>query len=152
MNDPESPYTVGARFAALFGRFEFALKRGGFLSNKNVAQADWTKFARWLGQDFFDHVVKSNLATNLLNDPPRKLMRDGLTWMPRKPAPLRDVEELFVQGVCRVRNSYMHGEKFVGGPDANQWERDVQLVRDALAVLSEAEDREPRVSAILRQR
>jgi hypothetical protein len=143
---------MAVRFAALFGRFEFALKRAGFLLNKDIAQADWSSFARTLGPDFFDHVVKSNKAPSLLSEPPRKLMRDGLTWMPERPAALKNVEELFVQGVCRVRNSYLHGEKFVGGPEASQWERDVQLVRESLAVLSEAEDREPRVSAILAQR
>ena len=76
-------------------------------------------------------------------------MRDGLTWMPEKPEPLRNVEELFVQGVCRVRNSYLHGEKFVGGPDAKQWERDSKLVREALAVLSEAVNGNPQVAAIM---
>jgi len=45
----------------------------------------------------------------------------------------------------------MHGEKFVGGPDADQWERDTKLVREALAVLREAANREPQVAAILAQ-
>jgi len=60
-----------------------------------------------------------------------------LQWAPETPFPLTNVHELIVQGVCRVRNSYLHGEKFRGGPDG-QWERDVTLIREAHAVLDEA--------------
>lgn len=63
-------------------------------------------------------------------------MADGLAWQPEKPAPLRNVTELFVQGVCRVRNSYLHGEKFVGSGDPGQWKRDTTLIEEAFAVLT----------------
>ena len=149
MKNEDDPYRMGAAFAHLFGRFEFALKRSGFLANKDIAEADWRVFARSLGRNFFDAVVKQNLAPNLLREPLRKLMKDGLTWKPEKPKALTNVEELFIQGVCRVRNSYLHGEKFVGGPQAEQWERDVQLVREAFAVLREAKSVNPKVAAIL---
>jgi hypothetical protein len=115
---------MAAEFAQLFGRFEFALKRCGFLINRDVAMADWGAFATSLGSDFFDYVVDASLAPNLLREPPRRLMKDGLTWMPEQPAPLETVEQLFVQGVSRVRNSLLHGEKFVGGWEIAQWERE----------------------------
>ena len=44
-----------------------------------------------------------------------------------------------LNGVCRVRNSYIHGEKFTGGPEG-QWDRDTTLIMEAHAVLKEAMD------------
>lgn len=133
-----SVYEVASEFAWLFGKYEYALKRSGFQKEKSkVAEADWEAFAAELTEEFFQHVDKNNIAPTLINHPPRKLMAD-LTWLPEKPLPLASVDDLFVRGVCRVRNSYIHGEKFVGGPDGDKWERDVTLVVEALAVLKEA--------------
>ena len=142
-----NPYDDDRELVALFGRFEYALKRSDFLRNNPVAQADWNKFARELGPDFFEHVKRTKLAETLLGDPPRKLMREGLKWEPKHPEPLNDVIELFEKGVCRVRNSLLHGEKFVGRPD--RWERDATLVSEALVVLREAQNRVPAVAALL---
>jgi hypothetical protein len=64
-------------------------------------------------------------------------MADGLRWEPEWPDRLTNVEDLFVKGVCRVRNSYVHGEKFIGGD--RSLERDARLVREALAILQLAE-------------
>jgi hypothetical protein len=142
-----NPYEVGEELAALFGRFEHALKRSDFLRNRPDAQADWNKFARALGPDFFEHVKRSKLAETLLSNPPRRLMTESLKWEPEHSEPLNDVVELFEQGVCRVRNSLLHGEKFVGR--AEQLERDTTLVSEALAVLREAQDRVPAVAKLL---
>lgn len=121
-------------FGELFGRFEYALKRSDHLAKgKAHAEADWRSYAKALGPDFFKEVVSSGVAPTLINDPPRKLMREGLTWSRSDSGPLKDVEDLFVHGVCRVRNSLQHGEKFVGGH--GQWERDSRLVSEALQVL-----------------
>lgn len=138
-------YEVAAEFAFLFGQYEHALKRNGFQKEKSkVAEADWEAFAAALTEDFFQHVDKNNIARTLIDHPPRKLMAD-MTWLPEKPLPLQSVDDLFVRGVCRVRNSYIHGEKFVGGPDGNNWERDGTLVVESLAVLREAAGRVPRI-------
>ncbi|ESX49437.1 hypothetical protein NLY43_25510 [Mesorhizobium sp. C416B] len=141
------PYDDGRELARLFGRFEHALKRTGFLKNRPDAQADWDAFAQALGPTFFADIVNAGVASTLIGDPPRRLMREGLTWQPEYPAPLGNIHQLIVQGVCRVRNSYVHGEKFQGGPDT--WERDGTLVAEALAVLREAQGRVPAVSALL---
>lgn len=89
-----------------------------------------------MGQGFFDHVVTSGVAKTLVGEPPRRLLAD-MQWDPPNPVPLTNVAQLIVNGVCRVRNSYFHGEKFMGGP-AGQWERDAKLVEEAHAVLKEA--------------
>lgn len=132
-----NPYEIAREFAQKFGEAEYALKRSGRLrQNKDVAEADWDAFARDLGHDFFHTIVEMGIAKTLIGQPPRRLMND-LLWAPEKPVPLTNVQELIVQGVCRVRNSYLHGEKFVGGPEG-QWERDATLIKEAYAVLDEA--------------
>lgn len=142
-------YDVAAEFARLFGQYEHSLKRNGFQKKKSkVAEADWEAYAAALSEDFFEHVNKSDIARTLIDHPPRKLMAD-LTWLPEKPFALTSVDDLFVRGVCRVRNSYIHGEKFVGGPDGENWERDGTLVFEALAVLKEAAGRIPGVAPAL---
>lgn len=123
--------------AGAFGDAEYALKRSSRLrQNKDVAEADWDAFARDLGPDFFTTIVDKGIAKTLISEPPRRLMND-LQWAPEIPTPFTNVQELIVQGVCRVRNSYLHGEKFRSGPNG-QWERDVTLIQEAHAVLGEA--------------
>jgi hypothetical protein len=132
-----NPYADARDLGDLFGRFEHALKRTGHLKKgRKDAQADWSSFANALGDGFFEEVISSGIADTLVNDPPRKLMAD-LSWQPAQAPQLTTVEELFVQGVCRVRNSYVHHEKFV--TDGEQRERDAKLVHEALAVLQAAE-------------
>ncbi|MDF1836159.1 MAG: hypothetical protein P1U62_14960 [Alteraurantiacibacter sp. bin_em_oilr2.035] len=123
MNDP---YKVAAEFARAFGEAEYAMKRFGNLrQDREAAQADWNAFARDLSQDFFAAIVDIGIAKTLIGEPPRSLTND-LQWAPETPVPLTNVHELIVQGVCRVRNSYLHGEKFRGGPNG-QWARDIRL-------------------------
>jgi len=144
------PYEIAREFAYEFGRFEYALKRSGFLLTKAAdARADWRKFATALGDAFFADVRDSGIAPTILVHPPRKLMQDGLKWMPEQPPPITNVVDLMEKGVCRIRNSYLHGEKFTGGPDGAQWNRDTLLVAEAMAVLLAAHDRVPAVRALL---
>ena len=132
-----NPYETANVFAADFRRMEYALKRSSYVrKNKKHAQADWDRFAQDLGADFFDHVMAEGIAKTLIGHPPRQLLAD-LQWSPENPAPLANVAQLFANGVCRVRNSYIHGEKFTGGPEG-QWERDTLLIQEAHAVLNEA--------------
>lgn len=133
-----NPHAVAIKFAADFGAMEYALKRSPEFrrKHKTIAEADWDAFANHLGQEFFEHVVKSGIAKTLIGQPPRRLLAD-LQWDPPSPAPLSNVLQLIVNGVCRVRNSYLHGEKFTGGPEG-QWERDARLIEEAHAVLKEA--------------
>ena len=131
------PYKASGAFIAEFRQTEYALKRTGYLrGNKDVAEADWDRFTSDLGAQFFEHIVKTGIAKTLIGEPPRRLMAN-MQWSPPNPAPLANVAQLLINGVCRVRNSYIHGEKFVGGPEG-QWERDLMLVAEAHAVLKEA--------------
>jgi hypothetical protein len=132
-----SPYDDGQRLAALFGHFEHVLKRTGFLKGRRHAEADWTSFAASLGEAFLAEVRQRGIADTLIHEPPRTLMADGLRWEPELPDPIENVVELFVRGVCKVRNSYVHGEKFVGGD--RSIERDATLVHEALLILELAQ-------------
>ncbi len=132
-----NPYKAAEAFAADFRSFEYALKRSGYLhKNRDVAGANWDEFAQALGHSFFDHVVAKGIAKTLIGHPPRRLLAN-MQWSPPNPAPLANVAQLIIYGVCRVRNTYIHGEKFTGGPEG-QWERDAILIAEARAVLKEA--------------
>lgn len=132
--DAPNPHAAAAAFAEDFRRAEYALKRSGYLRKRDVAEADWDAVARELGPAFHDRVVALGIAPTLVRRPPRRLMSD-LTWGPDEPAPLANAAQLIVNGVCRVRNSYIHGEKFTGGPEG-QWDRDLALVTEAHVVLT----------------
>lgn len=139
--------SVSSEFSALFGRFEHALKREGFLkAGRRDAQADWVGFAKALGPPFYQEIVERQLAETLIKEPPGRLLNEGLIW-DRPEAVLSNTVELFERGVCRVRNSLVHGEKLVGDPA--QRDRDIVLIRDALNVLQAASDRVPGVSGRL---
>jgi hypothetical protein len=136
-NAADNPYEIARAFALDFGRAEYALKRSKYLrKNKEIAEVDWDAFARDLGVDFFANVVAKGIAKTLVGDPPRRLMAD-MKWSPDKTSPLTNVHQLMIEGVCRVRNSLLHGEKFTGGPEG-QWARDRTLITEAHAVLIEA--------------
>ncbi|RMI05379.1 hypothetical protein U8C41_00320 (plasmid) [Sinorhizobium meliloti] len=132
-----NPYEVAEALVRDFRAMEYALKRSGFRrQDREAAEPNWDLFAQSLGANFFDHVVAAGIAKTLIGDPPRRLLAD-MSWSPPNPAPLTNVAQLIVNGVCRVRNSYVHGEKISGGPEG-QWQRDVTLILEAHAVLKEA--------------
>lgn len=132
-----NPYQIAEAFAADYRAAEYALKRAGHL-RKGIAhaEADWDAFAVTLGASFFEHVMEAGIATTLIGKPPRRLL-STMEWSEPRAVPLANVHELMVMGVCRVRNSYFHGEKFVHGPEG-QWARDATLISEAHAVLSRA--------------
>ena len=142
-----NPYVAAEKFAALFRDAEYGLKRSAFLRpGKDNAEADWDRFAQSLGEPFFDRIMEKGIAATLVGDPPRQLKADGLEWTPKEATPLTNVHQLIIHGVCRVRNSYLHGEKFRGGPDG-QWDRHATLIEEAHAVLAEALVYRPRKDA-----
>lgn len=133
-----SPHKSAEAFVKAFREAEYALKRSKYLRrNKATAEADWDLFAQDLGQEFFHEVMASGIAKTLIGYPPRQLLAETMTWSPPEPKPLTTVAQLIIVGVCRVRNSYVHGEKFTGGPEG-QWDRDATLIDEAHKVLDAA--------------
>lgn len=98
----KNPNLAATKFAADFGAMEDAMKRSPNYRRKNkaIAEADWDLFAKDLGQEFFEHIVKSGVAKTLIGEPPRRLLAD-MQWAPPNPAALSNVAQLLVNGVCR---------------------------------------------------
>lgn len=133
----ENPHDIAKAFGDAFGEAEYALKRSGFLKKGIVvAEADWDEFSKKLGAAFYADIVAKQIATTLIGRPPRVYLATG-EWSPDNLPRLANVNMLIVMGMCRVRNSYIHGEKFRGGP-AGQWDRDIILVKEAHDVLNAA--------------
>jgi hypothetical protein len=135
-------------FSARFRHFDHVLKRTEYLDRRQErASVNWRSFGESLGEAFLTEVRDSGIAPNLLQEPPRVLGRGGLTFEPQRQSPIASVGDLFVRGVCQVRNKYFHGEKLLGDPAVDQ--RDLSLIREADAVLNLAASRHPAYSQAL---
>jgi hypothetical protein len=131
------PRDLTVEFIGVFARFEYALKRAGYVEgdDKRVGAA-WDRFARdltALGPDILAPIV--GCCPYLLNHPPKKqVLEDGqLAWEVRGPAGGPAIEEILLS-VRTVRNNVFHGGKFPEGAVAEPL-RDEHLIRDCLAVL-----------------
>lgn len=132
-------------FTALFARVEHALRRTGYArADQDRAVVDWRKFAKELGDGFFTYVCKSRRAVTLVGEPPRIYHRDR-GMLPKVQKPIKDVEQLFTRGVCQVRNSIVHGEKYVDFATP----RDDALVNEANWVLEQAVGHHPKITELL---
>jgi hypothetical protein len=135
-------------FAALFARVEHTLRRNGYArKDRSRSVVDWALFAKELGQTFFDTIRTGRKAKTLIGEPPRIYHRDK-GFLPEVQIPIADVVELFLRGVCQVRNNIVHGEKYV--EDGSK--RDDDLVQGANFVLEQAINRHPALKDIERFR
>lgn len=138
--DEQEPEPSGAVIAAdlevkffkLFSRFEFALKKAGYLRVRaGRISAHWDKFASDLGAQFFDAVIENQVADTIIQQPPNKQVVDEgseLGWKACKPP--ENTVDLFV-AVRRVRNNLFHG-----GKHENPFnDRDQELLSQGIAVL-----------------
>ncbi len=126
-------------YLELFGKAEGCMKRGKFIkNNKRRAEADWTKLARWLGDDFFNEILQSNKARTLIDMPPKAFLHET-GWENQQPRPIDQVEDLFIRGICSVRNNLTHGDKYIGTDVDGQ--RDTILIKEATFVLQQALDK-----------
>jgi hypothetical protein len=123
---------VAVRFFESFARFENALKRAGYLKNKEIAEADWDRFARDLEPSFLDDVRASGQASTLISQPPKRRVtrNDRLEW--QEAQQVTDAASLF-NAIRRARNNLYHGEKFIGAPSPDN--RDKRLLGESLWVL-----------------
>lgn len=130
-------------FFSVFSRFEFALKRGGFLGGAigRKAAPDWDTFAGALGNDLFDRLRATKEADIFFTAQPKRLVRTGPEEVEfQDQAPIVNLQQLF-EAVRLVRNNLFHGEKVAVS------DRDRRLMAASLFVLDEAMEacaREPR--------
>lgn len=104
------------QFVSAFSRFEYSLKRSGYLKAGKKAEADWDTYANGLrgrfstvGQRTFQDAVKF-----LINDPPKTqiVSESGLGW---SSTPMGDgelYERYVLRLVSTVRNNLFHGGKY----------------------------------------
>ncbi len=127
----------------LFSRFEYALKRRGFVSVTHGGQVkpDWDRYARendWLTNEnglrrpvdsIRDHVEY------LLKVPPKKQVveEQDLTWKPDNHDGPDDLVRVLTL-VRRVRNNLFHGGKFPGAP-VEEIARDRRLLEASIEIL-----------------
>lgn len=120
-------------FLDLHGRVENALRNVGYLKKIDRAEADWSELAKALGEDFFKEVRDSGIALTLIAERPRKQMAANLDWQPPKALQVTNTQELFVNGVCQVRNHIAHHQKFRGSQQ--EIDRDMKLVEESYSIL-----------------
>jgi hypothetical protein len=123
---------------------EHAMKRCDFCADhKDIAEADRDKLSKALGEKFFEEGAGSGEAPTLLARRPRKLKRQPSAWQPAEALPVTNAKELFVKGICQVRNNLFHGEKFRGSPESR--ERDAALVAESEWVLKLVREKLPQL-------
>lgn len=129
-------------FFLFFARFEYALKRAGYVSSSHDAKADWNRFAEGhatlLSSKRSDEFER---AVQLIRDsPPKKqTIREGrLGWAADNFVGTFDEARLLIL-VCRIRNNLFHGGKFPDGPE-DDIARDRALLEAGLTVMQECLD------------
>lgn len=141
-----------------FSRFEYCLKRGGFL-RKGIEEAvpDWDTFAKSLRGRLTDGPSDDFRQGHLVltNRPPKKQMvtpSGGLGWR-ESTRGVKEADEAFLLRLVRtVRNNLFHGGKFPypDGPVQDP-ARGRDLVRAALDVLRECRRVSPRIDSLFQE-
>lgn len=132
------PRELTLEFLGTFARFEFALKKAGYVEgDERRASAAWDAFANDVAK-LEPSVLTSALDTcpYLLQHPPKKqTLRDGrLHWVERQGTSGSKIGDALLS-VRTVRNNVFHGGKFPDGPIAEPL-RDERLIRECLALLN----------------
>src|SRR6266496_5519848 len=118
-------------FFLFFARFEYALKRAGFVRDPEQPKADWDEYAR-RQSDLLDkntEVQFRDAVAYLKKSPPKKqvISQHGeLGWSDDRFSGPLDLSRVFIL-VRRVRNNLFHGEKFPIDPEG-EFSRDRKLL------------------------
>lgn len=131
------------KFFLIFSRFEYALKRSGFLpegeEGKNIdAQADWSAFAKSIQSELAerkrDEEGLSRAIDYLIGNPPGKQIvkrGDSGRELGRKSSkPTGSEAEVLSTYIRRVRNNLFHGVKY-----PFDHAQDLKLIQNANIVL-----------------
>jgi hypothetical protein len=142
-------------FFAVFSRFEYALKRSGFIPKgkdsvpkDGDAKADWTTYELELRGQFAkiqDQEFLEACAYITLEAPKKQVVEDGrLGWEPANPHEFKERDVLIL--LRRVRNNLFHGGKYPSGPVPDQ-ARNNNAIRSCLVVLDACLGLSPNVAA-----
>ena len=129
------------QFFVTFSRFEYALKRAGFIKRDGYSNVlpNWCRFAErldaWLADITGTEFTKAK--SYLLREPPLKLIFDKSGEIILCPPERRGNEsdaEYLLRLVRDVRNNLFHGGKYPDGPVSDQ-ARNSQLLQACLTIL-----------------
>ena len=123
-------------FFLMFSRFEYALKRSGYLKgSKEYVEADWEKFGNDI-EPRIDIDINEILKAKkyLLNNPPKKqvIENSNLSWKTMNN--LNDDIRSLIHVVKVVRNNLFHGGKDPCGT-IDEVSRDNELIENSIIVL-----------------
>lgn len=137
-------------FFCIFSRFDYALKRSGFMIHNRDRRADiswpsadYNGFSIALGEDFFENIKNSHDASILFNAPPLRqiICNDQPTWPPRENAASPDNCKKLFESIKHIRNNLFHGEKCFNYRSDEAQGRDLKLIKAAIFVLLSALDK-----------
>lgn len=144
------------QFFGFFSRFEYALKRRGYLKPGKKANPNWEEYANSI-QGRFRRVKDTDFskAINLfLKEPPKTQVVSGnnLTWVDTIQGPGEHEEHYILRLVRTVRNNLFHGGKFPIpiGPLADV-ARNQKLLEAGITVLRQCLEFSPDVSSAFRE-
>jgi hypothetical protein len=135
------------QFFAVFSRFEYTLKRAGFVSGEkgHYAQANWDKFAAEKLEARMAHATSSEFdeaQSYLLHNPPQKQIVEpdnelGLGWKPNCKNPGEPDAQYLLRLVRNVGNNLFHGGKYPTLPVYESNLRNTRLIEACLGILNE---------------
>jgi hypothetical protein len=132
------------RFFATFSRFEYALKRAGFVRSDvyNNALADWQRFARKKGNTLLDDITDRKFVearSFLLQEPPQKQVVTAtdkrLRWQANPKRSEEGDAEYLLRLVRDVRNNLFHGGKYPDRPVSERRLRNSMLLEACVTIL-----------------
>jgi len=132
------------QFFVTFSRFEYALKRAGFVRSDgyNNASADWQRFARKKGNALLDDIPDmefTDAKSFLLREPPQKQVVTAtdrsLRWQANTKRREEGDAEYLLRLVKDVRNNLFHGGKYPYEAVSGQALRNSTLLQACLAIL-----------------
>lgn len=144
------------RFFATFSRFEYSLKRAGFLKLSQKAEPNWDEYANSLRGSFLEVQDPAfRKAVNfLLNQPPMTQVVSGtnLDWGNTNLGSGEQHENYILRLVKTVRNNLFHGGKYPNptGPVVDVG-RDQELLEASIAVLKQCLQLSPKVRAVFEE-
>ncbi len=140
-----------------FSRFEYALKRAGFVKcdSHNNASADWRRFARERLDARLADMTDTEFAkarSYLLREPPQKQIfvksEEIMRWQKNSQQLREGDAEYLLRLVKDVRNNLFHGGKYPppDGPVSDQALRNGQLLQACLTILEKCRSLDPGVN------
>ena len=132
------------QFFVAFSRFEYALKRAGFVKNSayDTALPDWQKFAkkRFVAQlASISDIEFTEAKSYMLQNPPRKQtfvkLDKRMMWQNNTKRSGEGEAEYLLRLVRDVRNNLFHGGKYPEEPVSDESLRNGKLLQACLTIL-----------------